>query len=359
MFGPRRGVRLRVVPDGARIVNTGRFSVISFGLFAIGAAGALALLISAPPSATAAVKTRIEPPHTTSSFSLRASNRYYVEFEAVPEGRRGGAKVTVEASYLRYKDELLSVTYTTRGRFFKDGGFEAKLPGLGRVAVHFKQTKSHKSSFAGPTGCTREVNTLHRGSFVGFVAFHGKGGFTVAKARRAEGRILETNREVCQVSTGPEPEEPPAPEVPVQDRTASIFASGQSGPAAVTFETAGPRQPDGATGSGLPTIEFEATYRSKFRGMGVSARAYVDSAHSNFLSVPTPIGTLTDATVTPPLPFSGVGVFHLETPTTASWSGELAVTFPGIGDIALTGPGITARLCEEMTCTATGALSST
>jgi hypothetical protein len=318
----------------------------------------LALLAAAAPSATAAVKTKIEPRHTTSSFSLRASNRYYVEFQAVPEGRRGAAKVTVEVSHERYKDELISVTYTTRGRFFRDGGFEAKLPGLGRVAVHFKQTKSHQFSFAGPTGCTRDVYTVHRGSFVGYAAFHGKGGFTVAKARRAEGRILETSREVCHVSSHPEPEEPPAPEVPVQFRQASIFASGQSGPAAVTFETSGPRQDQGISVSGLPTIVFEATYRSELRGMGVSARVYVDSDDSRFLSVPTPIGTLTDATVTPPSPFSGTGVFHLETPTTASWSGELAVALPGIGDVPLTGPAITARLCEDSTCTATGALGS-
>jgi hypothetical protein len=318
----------------------------------------LALLASAAPSATAAIKTQIEPPRTTSSFSLRASNRYYVEFQAVPEGRRGAAKVTVEVSHERYKDELISITYTTRGRFFKDGGFEAKLPGLGRVAVHFKQTKSHKFSFDGPSGCTQDVYTVHRGSFVGSVAFHGKGGFTVAKTRRAEGRILETSREVCHVSSIPEPEEPPAAEVPVQFRQASIFASGQSGTAAVTFMTSGPRQAQGISVSGLPTIVFEATYRSELRGMGVSARAYIDSDDSRFLSVPTPIGTLTDATVTPPSPFSGTGVFHLETPTTASWTGELAVALPGIGDVPLAGPAITARLCEDATCTATGALGS-
>jgi hypothetical protein len=325
---------------------------------ALALVAALVLLAAVAPSATAAIKTRIEPPRTTSSFSLPAGNRYYVEFQAVPEGRRGAAKVTVEVSHERYKDELVSVTYTTRGRFFDDGGFEAKLPGLGRVAVHFRQAKSHTFSFEGPSGCTQDVYTVHRGFFVGSVGFHGKGGFAVAKSRRAEGRILETSREVCHVSTVPEPEEPPAAEVPVQFRQASIFASGQSGRAAVTFETSGPRQDQGISVSGLPTIVLEATYRSELRGMDVSARVYVDSDDSRFLSVPTPIGTLTDATVSPPSPFSGTGIFHLETPTTASWTGELAVALPGIGDVPLTGPAITARLCEDATCTATGALGS-
>jgi hypothetical protein len=312
------------------------------------------VLGAAPSTALAATRTEVTPAHTSSSFFLRASNRYYLEFEAVPEGRAGAAEVTVGASYERYKDELLSVTYSSRGRIFGDGGFEAKFPGIGRVRVRFKEETAHKVRYEGGTGCGDEVITTRRGVFVGFAGFHGKAGFTTAMARRGDGQIRETARQVCHRPVAPEVEEAPTPEVPPPTRSATIFASGKSGPAAVTFSSAGARIDEpGGTGSGLPTIDFNATYKSKLRGMGVTARVYVDSAHSNLFSVPTPIGALTDATIEPPKPFSGSGIFHLETPTIASWTGDLAVAMPGVGTVPLAGPGITARLCEASGCVPT------
>jgi hypothetical protein len=86
--------------------------------------------------------------------------------------------------------------------------------------------------------------------------------------------------------------------------------------------------------------------------MEVFAAVSRDSG-SNRFSVPTPIGTLTDATVEPPAPFEGSAAFHLESPTQASWTGDLSVDLPGIGKVALAGPGTSADLCEQNACTAT------
>jgi hypothetical protein len=310
----------------------------------------VAMLGGAVPSALAATKTKVFPAQTNSSFVIKASNHYYVEFKAVPEGRAGAATVSVEASFERYKDELLSVTYSTRGRLFADGGFEARFPGIGRVRVHLREQTTHKSSYEGGTGCTDGEVTTRRGVFVGSAGFHGKAGFTMAKADRAEGQVRETKRQVCRVSVAPEAEEAPAPAptTPTGSRSAMITASGQSGPATVTFHSIGSGINEPGIGAGgMPTIDFEATYKSELRGMGVTATAYLDSAGSDAFSIPAPVGALTDATIAPPKPFSGSGIFHLETPTSASWTGDLAVAMPGVGTVPLTGPGITARLCEE------------
>jgi hypothetical protein len=301
----------------------------------------------------AATSSAAGPPRLDSSFYLRGSNRFGVEFRAVPVGHGGAAKVTVEATKERYKDELLSVAYSRRGRLLAGGGFEAKLPGLGRVAVRFHQRKVHKIDFTDNEGCVERITTIRDGTFVGTAAFHGPGGFTTAKASRAVGQIRETRNRRCEEKAKPTPkpstEGAPPAEMPPQLRSASIYASGKSGGDAITFETSGPREVEGGTGSGLPTVDFEATDLTHFHGMRAFARDYVDSAHSEYLSVPTPAGTLTEATTTPPPPFSGAGDFRLEG-TTGAWSGDLAATFPGLGKVRLTGGGITAKLCEDTTC---------
>jgi hypothetical protein len=308
---------------------------------------ALAVLVGAAPSALGATRTKVYPAQTSNSFVIKGTNHYYVEFKAVPEGRGGAATVSVEASFERYKDEFLDVTYSTRGRIFDDGGFEARFPGIGRVKVHFKNQKTARSTFDGGPDCPAEVITTRRGVFVGSATFHGKAGFTMAKARRADGQTRHTTRQVCQVPIAAE--ERPAPDLsnPILSRSAMITVSGQSGPVAVTFHSIGSGIDEPGIGAGgLPTIDFEATYKSRLRGMGVTGYAYVDSGGSEAFSVPAPVGALTDATIAPPKPFSGSGTFHLENPTTASWTGDLAVAIPGVGAVPLTGPGITAQLCE-------------
>jgi hypothetical protein len=294
------------------------------------------------------------PPRLTSSFYLRGSKRFGVEFRAVPDGRGGAAKVTAEATKERYKDELLSVAYSGRGKLLPGGGFEAKLPGLGRVAVKFHQRHVHRVDFTDNEGCVERITTIRDGTFVGTAAFHGPGGFTSAKASRAVGQIRETRNRRCEEKVKPTPspsgEGAPPAEVPPQLRSASIYASGQSGGGAVTFETSGPRELLPGIGSGLPTVDFEATDLTHFRGMRVFARDYVDSAHSEYLSVPTPAGTLTEATTTPPPPFSGAGLFRLEPSGAPSWTGDLAADFPGVGKVRLAGSGFTARLCEDLRC---------
>lgn len=214
--------------------------------------------------------------------------------------------------------------------------------------MHFKQEAANKIPVDDGPYCPEGMSTTRRGVFDGSVNFRGKAGFTTARARRADGHLLETTRLVCHVPVASAPEGKQAPEVPLPIPNATIYAFGPSGPAAITFSSAGSNIDQSGFGAvGRPTIDFQATYESELRGMGVAARVYVTSPRSTFFSIPAPVGALTDATIAPPKPFSGSGIFHLEMPTSASWTGDLAVAIPGVGTVPLTGPGITAQLCEE------------
>jgi hypothetical protein len=66
-----------------------------------------------------------------------------------------------------------------------------------------------------------------------------------------------------------------------------------------------------------------------------------------------PSGPLTAATVEPPAPFTGSAAFALTSPTSDTYSGDLAVELPGVGAVPLTGPAIAAGLCRDYHCTKT------
>lgn len=314
-----------------------------------------ALLAVVASGATAATKTRIVKPTVTSSLNLRGTNRFWVEMSAERTGKRS-ALVTVSAEEERYKVESQSVAYSTHGRWSKDGGFEAKLPGLGAVDVTFNETKARRVRFEGGPNCSDQIVTLRKGTFNGTISYRGKGGFTVVHGKSAPGQIRETSRQVCHETVeegetgGTELGSQPTPEEQTGIRNASVYASGRRAGAVITFSAAGPL----AEGGILPPIAFGATYAGRWHGMQVLGQTYVDGPSKDFL-VPAPAGALTDATVEPPSPpFAGTGVYHLESPTVASWTGDLRIAFPGIGTVPLAFPGMSARLCEGVGGTCSG-----
>jgi hypothetical protein len=308
----------------------------------------LSVVALAPPgpAGAAATRTKTEPATTISSLDLRGSNQYYLEFKAVRKGR-AAVNVSVNASHERYKDELVSLTYTRHGRLFADGGFAAKLPGLGEVDVHFHQTKMQRVAGGNPGGCDKGVTTFRRGYFTGLAKYRGRGDFTAASARRAKGQIIERTRQSCKVPVSTGAGETPVVEYSPEARQAILNVSGRSAGATVSFTAIGPRQvAPGTNGSGIPTDAFTASYESKWRGMAVVGEADLD-AGSNTFSVPSLLGTLAEATVAPIGPFTGTGTFHAAPPAAATWAGDLGLNLPGIGIVPLTGPGVSAELCEE------------
>lgn len=308
----------------------------------------VAISVATPAAVvTAKAKSLVRPATTSSSFVVWASNGYLVSVRAIRTGEGGPAKVSVGAVRERGKAQLTSVEYSTHGRLGKNGGVDAKLPGLGRLTVEFEQTKVEKSRFSGPPNCSGWPQLIRHGIFRGSIMLRGEGGFTVVHRHSAPGVVKETFPRTCPEAEG---EEPSATRGTPGNQ--SIFASGPSSGGIILFSAAGPRPIAGAPESGLPTVEFDLSYTSKRGGVQIAARAVATSGSDRF-SVAAPAGTPTDATVEPPAPFEGGAVFHLDSPTTGSWAGDLRATLPGIGPVAVSGPGIWATLCEGTTCTET------
>lgn len=301
----------------------------------------LGLVGAAPTGASAATRTRVVPAARTSSFTLRGSGRYYVEVSASGSAHNP-PKVTFEAVEERYKVERVSVAYSTAGRWLGDGGFAAKLPGLGKVAMRFTEERAH-NAWDFVCGGKPAPARLRKGKFSGTVSFRGERGFTMAKATSAQGQVKETKRQTCSETVSePGTEEPPAGPPYVR-----VAGSGSGG--TVTFYAAGVAAPQPPASGAMPEDAFEATYAARRHGVGIAASTSVDIGPAHIYMPGWP-GSLTDATVDPPKPFVGKGILHLESPTTSSWTGGLGIVFPGLGHVALTGPGIAAQLCEGLRC---------
>jgi hypothetical protein len=300
----------------------------------------------------AAAKVQVEKATTMSSFEVKGSNGYWVEVTAKRAAGEKAAKVTVTAERDRYKVESVSVGYSVHTPLTPDGGFDARLPGLGRIDVSFAQMKVRKTKVPANRVCGSSTETVRKGTFRGTISFRAEGGFTVARRSAAPGYVREDSSRACKELESPES----FVEGSVGPKNAYLGVVGPPGPPAVTFYTSGYPETEPPTSSGgIPTVAFSATWSTERRGVQILARTYRTTV-SSYFRVPGPVGTLTDATVVPPAPFKGTGVYHAESPTTATWTGDLSVEFPGIGDVPLTGPDFTARLCEGVTtCTGTPA----
>lgn len=303
-------------------------------LAALGAPGALAAGRSAK---------HVIPVERAASLSMPATNGWHLHVDVLLPPRPESRALDVEA-----RNGWESVTYHLPQAYSTPGGtIRGKLPGVGRVAVHFKQTKEKKLRFTGAQGCKSDGTSIKRsGWFVGTIEFHGEGGYTDVSRRRAFGQISEVPQEVCRASAN----QRRARASTADSETADLLIAGRNlghgrGLSFDAFPI--PRLP------GLkPSVDFNASYYHSRRGMFIWASTRKLSRGKD-LSVAYANGSPSEATVEPPAPFTGSATFKLETPTKASWTGNLTAEIPTLGAIGLTGAGTWSAICTSSRCSKT------
>jgi hypothetical protein len=223
-------------------------------------------------------------------------------------------------------------TYVARGKITASA-IHASFGALGRVAMRFRPSggvthgKRHRHCL-GP-----DRYTIQPGVFVGSVHFHGEGGYTAADVHRIAGKIVTPRRLRCLdtlreefIHAGQGPAKKKA-------KVTRLSAFMRSGLTAVLF---GVSERAGKTGY-LAEIEQTVGSVGVFRGVFVKASPATFAFDS----------ALSFAGVTPPAPFSGSGSFQ-RTPTGAkSWTGSLAVSFPGAANVPLTDPRFKTQLTRS------------
>jgi len=305
---------------------------------------ALALLALAGASAAEAAKPAVEvrPAERFAYITMPGSEGWHLQLSAVL-GTKGPQSVGIFARGPHHEE----VQYIgIEGRAAENGVIESNVPGLARVAVRFEQTSETPVHFESGR-CKIEGKGLDlKGIFRGTIAFHGEGGYTTIKRQSAAGRIEIKPREAC-----PKPKHRPRPpKTTTEDLGVEYLLAGreESDRRSLTFETFG-SEPKLLGG---PLTAFIARYEHWRGKVMVLAQTKALGEEAGVFSLTAPEGTPTEATVNPPAPFKGTGTFKLESPTTASWTGDLSVEIPTLGTVNLAEPGFWAGACAAR-CTKT------
>jgi hypothetical protein len=323
-------------------------------LAAMSVAVLLAALASAP-IATAKPQTKVDAGSKWISVALPTKKGWHASVEAVTGGRAGGNEISISVNGPSHE----SVTYGVHGRVSRDGAIVAKFPGLGRVNVRFDQTEVKKLIDNVEPRCSVGRETLSRkGTFRGRIDIHDPGVLGTIDRRATPGSILDFPAETCPAPKrgprggGGRKSEPEGSEESNRSGSAALytgrkFDGGELSFNASTLEAGGPFGTKAA-----PRFDFVADFSKSRHGLSTFATASA-ALVSRGLTVIGPTGAPTEATVEPPAPFQGSATFKLESPTTASWTGDLSVEIPTLGKVPLTVPGTWSMLCQGSACTET------
>lgn len=317
---------------------------------------AAAVLIGlAAPTGAAAAKTEHRPANTSAAFFGKGANGFVVYLFAFDRGvgftaaKAVGDEGEQTVNYLDFRRK--------RSDALDRGRLDVEVGRLGHFRGHFVVTKTKTQKLE--SGCTGDPTVQEEGHFVGSFVFHGERGYTSLHATREQGVITRQGATDCPVPTEPRNHrhggkraEEVAEKAAEEDEYRVVAADPK---AHILFQASREQAPPGP-GNRATTV-FRATARTGKAGpFEVTHSATLFDTHGAAASFLTPneAEPLAEATLEPPAPFSGSATFQLETPKTASWTGDLAVELPGLGKLPLTGKELYAGACRGRTnCTKT------
>lgn len=287
----------------------------------------LTLLALLAPLPSLAIARGNGPVQLSAQFSAKGSNGYLLSVT----GRPNVVEILVTEANPRHGDFAVA-DYKVQGTT-SAGKIEADLGSFGAISMRFKpsgnaQTKTlPKASKA----CSAPRKVVPReGTFVGTFRFAGEADYTTVEAFEAKGTIGISESVIC-VAAAPEDSgkdrrhRPPSPYLGVTANDNHLrFAASVLTPSRRVSFIANSRETNGK----VSITRFVAR-----RGLPSSFKFDSD------LSV---------ATVTPPPPFFGTATFQRGSKgMSPTWSGSLAVSFPGAPAVLLTGPSITTAILER------------
>jgi hypothetical protein len=296
-----------------------------------------AALLAPAPSISAVAPVSARQPQTI-QITTRGTSGYGIEISGDVEGPRSTVTLTTGKPFS-------NAAYSVGGTITPDR-VQASFGKFGSVSLKLVGYKVRKVTIS--RSCRRPgdpaVARVRIGTFVGRIRFHGERGFTSASARRVHGAVGEPRALAIATLPGDDSEEADAP------RLTTLQAMSKGGATLFLAFSDG----TGTSTSKVPESAGAApglVHASTFVAADSEQRGAVEITRSTTARAPlgdfTFDNLLTTAAVTPPAPFSGTGSFVRDADGTTSWSGSLAVAFPGEPRVPLIGPQFTASLDDE------------
>lgn len=250
-----------------------------------------------------------------------------------------------------FDQERQIYTSTAYGAHFRGslpfGRLRARFGRVGSISVRFRPEGKGRPGQGGDS-CAGRRPREESGSFVGHISLHGEGGYFHLASRRAEGSLDRRFRLRCLVRHR-RPYYPPESLREMVEPSLGFFAGGNGG-SLVMLEV---EAREGSRGIALraahmqgspPGAEAHAATFEYQGKMPVGRSAEVSQAPAGTLLSTLPGERPPTATLKPPAPFSGEGRYVGTSPTSHSWTGTLAVQFPGLLQ-PLAGPEFASTFC--------------
>jgi hypothetical protein len=255
-----------------------------------------------------------------------------------------------------------TTTYLAHGKVTPTA-IQASFAGRGRIALRFRPSgkELHASRDA---GCSRPNGSViaQLGLFVGELRFRGEGGYTSTEIHRIHGGSVDLAT-LLACRPGPtlpgldgSSAPPPSPGRPARTTAPRLPRADPSSPAVPTHPSRGPKRTTLLANLKLPLSR--AVFGAQLRGEGPARFLAAEEANEGRIGIVrlasasgpqstfTFDDTLADATVAPPTPFTGKGVFQRGIGE-KSWTGSLAVSFLGAPTVPLTGSPFQAQLVQS------------
>jgi hypothetical protein len=206
---------------------------------------------------------------------------------------------------------------------------------LGAVSFRFRPSAGVKRGSA-QRGCRGPDRfTTRFGVFVGRLDFEGENGYTAAHLHRVKGRVISPISLNCD-----------GPFVATPQPRGSHFASAHRRSKLTTLQAGWRLGLDAASFTALDGGEHARFFASSAQSQGALAIYRFAFALASPLAFATD-DSLSLAGVTPPPPFSGSASFQRDLSGSKSWTGSLAVSFPGAPAVPLTGSQFKAQLTRS------------
>jgi hypothetical protein len=290
-----------------------------------------ALLIAALALALPAAGSASDNYVTHAGFSttgvVPGTNGFKLQFW---EGSRRNFKLTVKGHHSKtvYEAEGGPIGGgRVSGRLGRRGGFDLRFVPAGRPRF-----------FKPPSWCLGRPYRWQPGYLVGHFAFRGERDYTRARGHRVYAARESWSSLRCHYARGPERH--PAKEARLHLGAWSNGRHGVDFAAALFHRQARP---------GAERVEYRATVFDRSGPVSVGREVAVAAPEGSIAFPGTP-RVSEAATVSPPAPFVGTAAFTRTRESTFTWTGDLAVDFPGLGPVRLAGPRFGARLCTLEGC---------
>jgi hypothetical protein len=241
---------------------------------------------------------------------------------------------------------------------------DASFGDRGEISVRFHPS-GREMRATRRAGCARSSNRViaQLGLFAGQLRFRGEGGYASAEVHRARGRSIRLNA-LNGCLAGLVPPSPaawlPPPQAPSQ---LPVSGDGPTRPRSAPGAPGVATHPDGRSkpvtliASRKQGVEW-TIFGARVRDEGMSRFVALDQAVDGrvgivrFASVRGPSAafrfepSLARASVIPPVPFGGEGIFEHGVGGTKSWAGSLTVSFLGAPRVPIAGALFSARLAQ-------------